>query len=168
MKSFSSALLALTLITLSFLIQAAPLNTPKVFDWSLEASTASKGNKPIMVVFSSDRCNYCDLLNQQVLNPLLKSGDLANRVHLREFKIDRSGKVVDFDGDPIRSHIFVSRYNIYATPTVLLLDQNGNILGEPIVGFNNPVTYKILLDKTIQQAQSMSHISVEKIVTSLQ
>lgn len=168
MKLFSSTLLALTLITLTFLIQAAPLNTPKVFDWSLEASTASKGNKPIMVVFSSDRCNYCDQLNQQVLNPLLKTGDLANRVHLREFKIDRSGKVVDFDGEPVRSHIFVSRYHIYATPTVLLVDPDGDILGEPIVGFNNATTYKILLDKTIKQAQSMSHINAEKIVTNLQ
>lgn len=154
MKLYRSALAILSLILVPLLSHADSLNVPKVENWSTEAALATREGKPIMVVFSSESCNYCDQLNTQVLNPMLENGTLTNRVLIREFKIDRGGKVIDFDGDSIRSRIFVSRYQVYATPTVILLDQHGEMLGDPIIGYNDVETYQQLLNETILQAKT--------------
>ncbi|TVO75930.1 thioredoxin family protein [Sedimenticola selenatireducens] len=158
MKLFSSAIAILSLILAPLLAHADSLNVSKVDDWSAEAAIATKEDKPIMVVFSSESCNYCDKLNTQVLNPMLENGTLTNRVLLREFKIDRGGKVVDFDGDSVRSRIFVSRYHVYATPTVILLDQHGVVLGDPIVGYNDVAAYQQLLNQSILRARTAPNL----------
>lgn len=169
MKIFSSALFFyFTLFIVSPLVShAAALDIPRVDDWSLEATLASKENKPIMVVFGSATCHYCDKLNQQLLSPMIKNGDLTKRVHLREFSIDRGGKVIDFDSMQIRSRLFVSRYKVFATPTVILLDAAGNVIGEPIVGFNNAASYHLLLDEAIKTATLHQHTQQPRLVTQL-
>ena len=60
---------------------------------------------------------------------------------IRELDIKRGGKIRDFDGEKIRTKIFVDRYDVYATPTLVLVDHQGDPLGTPIVGFNNPEDY---------------------------
>lgn len=121
-------------------------------DWETEASAARKAGIPLMVVFSTHDCTYCVRLKNQVLAPLVKSGKLPNKVLVREFKIDRGGKIVDFDGERVRARIFVKRYDIYATPTVLFVDYKGEPLASPIVGYNEPHAYTELLSENIDNA----------------
>lgn len=106
-----------------------------------------------MLVFTSGNCSYCERLKNELLEPLLQKGELDKSVRLREFSIDRGGKVIDFDGDRIRSRVFVDRYKVFATPTVVLLDHNGNTLSSPIVGFNSADSYIKLLGQVIDSAQ---------------
>ncbi len=155
MKPIRSSLYLLFCTLFPLLLHAAPLEIPKVDDWSAEAVVAQRASKPIMVVFGSDSCSYCEALNREILAPKLRKGSLPQHVHLREFNIDRGGKVIDFDGAPVRSRLFVARYHIFATPTVLLLDENGRILGEPIVGYNGADAYPALLQQAIQQAEGV-------------
>jgi hypothetical protein len=82
----------------------------------------------------------------------VRSGKLPNKVLVREFKIDRGGKIVDFDGERVRTRIFVKRYDIYATPTVVLVDYKGEPLATPIVGYNEPDAYTELLNESIVNA----------------
>ena len=121
-------------------------------DWSVEASQAKSAGIPIMVIFSTDHCPYCVRLREEVLKPLIQNGVLKGRVLIREFNIDEGGKITDFDGDRIRSGIFVSRYEIYATPTVVLVDHHGKSLTDPIVGFNEAGSYTEFLDEAISSA----------------
>ncbi len=121
-------------------------------DWSKEATVARNNGLPLMVIFSADFCPYCHRLRKEVLEPLIESGKLKNRVLLKEFNIDSPGKVIDFDGDPIRSRVFVRRYEIYATPTVIFLDYEGEPLTDPIIGFNGPESYTEHLDEAISTA----------------
>ncbi|MCP3869104.1 MAG: thioredoxin fold domain-containing protein [Gammaproteobacteria bacterium] len=94
-----------------------------------------------MVVFSNPDCTYCVRLKKQVLVPLVRGGKLPSKVLLREFSIDRGGKITDFDGERVRTRIFLKRYNIYATPTVVFVDYKGEPLASPIVGYNEPDAY---------------------------
>ena len=121
-------------------------------DFATEASLAKRAGVPLMVVFSTDDCPYCVRLKNQVLLPLVKNGKLSNKVLLREFNIDIGGKVTDFDGERVRSRVFVSRYDIYATPTVVLVDYDGEPLATPIVGYNEPDAYTEQLNETIDSA----------------
>ncbi|MCW8943765.1 MAG: thioredoxin fold domain-containing protein [Sedimenticola sp.] len=168
MKKFSRTLLIVALFSIPFIAHAASLGFPVVNDWSLEATSAMEAQKPIMVVFSSDSCQYCDNLTEQVLRPLINNGNLNHRVHLREYKTNRGGKVRDFDGEPIRSRIFVTRYQIFATPTVLFLAPNGEIIGKPIVGFNSAESYRPLLDEAISKAAAYHSYRSPAIVTRVQ
>jgi len=121
-------------------------------DWSVEAAQAKGAGIPIMVIFSTDHCPYCVRLREEVLKPLIQNGALKGKVLIREFNIEEGGKITDFDGERIRSRIFVSRYKIYATPTVVLLDHHGKPLTEPIVGFNEADSYTNFLDEAISSA----------------
>jgi thioredoxin-related protein len=117
-----------------------------------------------MVVFSTDYCPHCDRLKAEVLTPRLQQGLFKQRVRIREFNIDSAGKITDFDGDPIRGRIFVKRYNVFATPTVVLLDYSGNPLTSPLVGFNNREDYTDHLEEEIDSALKYLETSPEYVM----
>ena len=122
-------------------------------DWAQEATAALSNGTPIMLVFTANECSYCERLKRELLEPLMQSGALDASVRLRQFNINRGGKITDFDGERVRSRIFVNRYHVFATPTLVLLDHQGNLLAPPIVGFDNAEHYQILLSEAMAQAQ---------------
>ncbi|MEJ2590631.1 MAG: hypothetical protein P8178_04365 [Candidatus Thiodiazotropha sp.] len=73
---------------------------------------------------------------------------------IREFDINAGGKLTDFDGERIRSRQFKRRYGIFATPTLLILDPDGKLLSDPIVGYNSAGEYRQLLEQSLLQARS--------------
>ena len=98
----------LLLVTANLSVAAEPAVIVQTDDWESEANQARQSGVPVMVVFSAENCPYCDRLKTEVLAPNLQQGQFARRVHIREFDIDRGGKITDFDGEPIRGRIFVS------------------------------------------------------------
>ena len=125
-------------------------------DWSAVAAEARMLGTPVMVLFSGGHCGYCERLKAEVLEPLVKVGGLKNVARIRELNIYRGGKIRDFDGEKIRTGIFVSRYGVYATPTLMLVDQQGRSIGEPIVGFNNREDYAPYLAALIELSSAFS------------
>ncbi len=154
MKAFTNFVSATLVVILGVIsVAAEPLtDIYTADDWATEASLAKRAGVPLMVVFSTDDCSYCVRLKNQVLMPLVKKGKLSKKVLLREFNIDVGGKITDFDGERVRSRVFVSRYDIYATPTVVLVDYDGEPLATPIVGYNEPDAYTEQLNETIDSA----------------
>lgn len=159
-------LIVLFYITVNNAAFAEPsTHIPTTSDWSEEAVLAKNQGVPILVIFSSDNCSYCEQLMQQVINPMLNSGTLSQLAHVREFNIGRGGKITDFDGDPVRSRVFVGRYGVFATPTVVLLDYNGNQLSPSIVGFDGVDQYPDHLAEAIQNAHlssAMQHTDISQ------
>lgn len=155
MKLLLRSLLPLLILTMlgPSVISASPASD-KVTDWSAEAAIAKSKHQPIMLLFTSSECHYCDRLEREVIAPMRRGGKLAKRVHLREFNIDRGGKLVDFDGEKVRARLFVSRYQVYATPTVILIDHQGRPLSEPIVGYNGKPRYLPILQRAIERSSA--------------
>jgi thioredoxin-related protein len=147
----SIAALLLSILLTAPVSAESPISYTK--DWLTESVEAKKTGVPIMMVFGSEYCAYCARLKAEVLEPGYKSGAWDGRVLIREIAIDSGGKVTDFDGDPIRTRIFVSRYDIYATPTVVLVDYDGNPISTPIVGFSDAKSYLEQLDSAIDAAE---------------
>jgi len=133
-------------------------------DWSVDARQARSAGLPIMMIFSSDECIYCERLKQEVLSPMLQRDAFTGKVLIREIYIDSGGKVTDFDGERIRRRSFVNRYHVYATPTVVLVDFQGAPLVEPIVGYNNASSYSDSLDEAVSTALfSLTSISQPRL-----
>jgi len=53
--------------------------------------------------------------------------------------------------------MFISRYAIFATPTLLFLDARGRLLADPLVGYNDTVNYGAALTGRLDEA----HLALE-------
>jgi thioredoxin-related protein len=108
-------------------------------------------NVPLVLVVWARDCVYCRVLDQEILRPLLASGELDGRAILRKLDLDGAG-VRDFDGQPVDGWSFAGRYQARLTPTVLFLDAAGNELTERLVGISNVDFYPAYLERAIDAA----------------
>jgi thioredoxin-related protein len=145
----------LKLLLLSLVTQAAFATSPAMTRNFADVSKAARErHTPILVIFSAESCSYCIKLKQEVIDPLARQPDHEGRPMIREFDINAGGKVTDFDGERIRSRLFKRRYGIYATPTLVIVDPDGRLLSDPIVGYNSAREYRQLLQQSLLQANS--------------
>jgi thioredoxin-related protein len=138
----------LAILILLLLAPMASAESPTV-DWSDVSETARLLHTPILVVFSADTCGYCEQLKQEVIDPLSDDPNEGHRLLIREFDINSGGKMIDFNGESIRSRQFKQRYGIFATPTLLILDAEGHLLTDPLVGYNSANAYRELLQTSL-------------------
>jgi thioredoxin-related protein len=139
-------LISIFLLVSSTLSLADPLNTHT--NWADTSSLARQNHTVIMVVFESEGCGYCTRLKREILEPLSHKTK-SNLPLIKEFDIYSGGKVTDFNGDLIRSRQFKERYEIFAVPTLLIVDADGKLLADPIVGYNSQEEYEILLHDSL-------------------
>jgi len=78
-------------------------------NWNSVAARIRETGWPVLVVFRSEDCFYCERLDEEVITPLYSRNAENPFVVIREFDIHTGSKLVDFDGERIRSRIFVSR-----------------------------------------------------------
>jgi thioredoxin-related protein len=128
-------------------------------NWAQVGIEADAKQLPLVLLVSGEDCGYCELLKQEVLRPMHRSGELENRVIVREMDLHTGGKIVDFDGEKVRAGIFLGRYKVFATPTVLFLGHDGRPLHDPLVGFNGTERYRPLLEQAIHESRvALEHI----------
>lgn len=141
-------------LIIPILLLFSPLATaesPPV-DWSDVAIKARQQHTPILVVFSADTCGYCAKLKQEVIEPLIHNPGEEHNLLIREFDIHEGGKLTDFNGESIRSRQFKRRYDIFAVPTLLILDADGHLLSDPVVGYNSAEEYRELLHANLARS----------------
>jgi thioredoxin-related protein len=139
-------LILIVLLVTTDLSLAEPPSTTT--NWADAAATARKAHTPIVVVFESQNCSYCSRLKREVLETLTESSTRPPPL-IKEFDIYSGGKIIDFNGDSIRSRQFKKRYEIFAVPTLFILDSDGKPLTDPIVGYNSQQEYLELLRSSL-------------------
>ncbi|MDJ0807161.1 MAG: thioredoxin fold domain-containing protein [Gammaproteobacteria bacterium] len=149
-------LASLILLSLSSLVSGG-IHKCTAKDWALTSQEAKKSNTPILILFTADACGYCERLKQDVLNPMFERDKQNLMAVVREVDINTGGKMIDFNGERIRSRQFKARYKVYATPTLLMLDSHGNLLANPIVGYNSEEEYRALLASRLADYRSTRH-----------
>jgi thioredoxin-related protein len=130
----------------------AEVSVPVVTDLQREGKLALKQDLPILLTFTSSICSYCDLLEEDFLQPMLLSGDYGDRVLIRKLVIDAGRTITDFNGEPSTADKLSSRYRVFVTPTLLFVDGNGTELAERILGINTPELFGGYLDDCIDTA----------------
>lgn len=121
-------------------------------DLATDAVLAHDSRSPILVVVTRHDCSYCMLIKQEILRPMLLSGDYDQRVIIRELMIDPAYSLTDFSGRVVMSGELAARYNAIFTPTVLLLDASGTEIADRLVGINSTELYGHYLDQAIEAA----------------
>lgn len=116
------------------------------------ARLAQERNLPILIMFGTDECPYCELLKEEFLIPMLISGDYNDKILIREAHVSEGESIIDFSGKEVSMDDFISRYRVYLFPTMVFVDSKGEQLVERIRGITTPSLFGGELDGQIDKA----------------
>ncbi len=136
---------------------SSPDDVPLAGDLRGEAAQAEAACIPLLLEFAADYCEYCDLLEEEVLKPMRRNRDYDRRVVMRKLVLDRSAELRDFDGRRIGAAALASRYQIDVTPTLIFVDSRGDELAERMVGVTTLDFYGGYLDQALDAASRKLH-----------
>lgn len=99
-----------------------------------DAHSAAQQKIPILVLFSSPGCAYCERVKSEYLVPMQQDPAYRKRVIIREVTVGSNASLTDFDGTPTTEGAFATINNVYLVPTVKVFDTRGKETSEAIVG----------------------------------
>ncbi len=118
-------------------------------DFSQLADTARAENKIILLEVSASYCEYCDLLEEEFIKPMLRSGDYTD-VLIRKIDMDSFHMIEDFSDETTNPDEFTRRLKVRLTPTLLFFDGHGNEISPRLLGINSIDMYGGYLDEAIK------------------
>lgn len=114
---------------------------------------AQKNQLPIMLLFSAKWCDYCLVLKDQVLEPMLLSGMYEGQwMYMRQVNLDDGTPLKTIDGRTLSKGKWAFQMKADLTPTILFLDGNGKQVAEPIIGISEVTLYTGLIHSRLNQA----------------
>lgn len=120
-------------------------------NFKADARTAAGRKTPIMVIFTSPGCHYCERVKHDYLIPMHKDKAYRNRVLIREVTVGASTPLTDFDGTKTTEGAYAAAHKVFMVPTVKVLDLAGQDAAEPIVGLLTPDYYFGYLEAAIDE-----------------
>lgn len=114
--------------------------------------------KVIMLEMSASYCGYCRTLEEEIIKPMLRSGDYAKNVLIRKLEIDSHHPVKGPQGEKTNPAELASRYDVFVTPTLIFLDADGKEVSERILGVNSLDYYGYYVDQSLDQG----HRSIQR------
>lgn len=124
-----------------------------------DAQLSDEQNLPIVVFVSQYGCQFCELLREKVLYPMIRAGELEDKVILREVSLDVGFNIEGFDGAEIAGRNFADRYAAVVTPTLIFLDATGTEIADKLVGIGNIEYYPFYLNRNLESARSKLKLS---------
>jgi len=102
-----------------------------------------------MLEVSASDCDYCELLEEEFIKPMLRSGDY-NKVLIRKIEMDSFDTIKNFSGKVTNPDEFTRQLKIKLTPTLLFFDGHGNEISPRILGINSLDLYGGYLDEALK------------------
>lgn len=149
---------ALLVMLMLMLVSAEPALTEEPIKVTAASSLNSAGQLsqqkrlPLLLMFSISECAFCSKLENQVLIPMLRSGEYTDKVIIRKIRMDHSEEIEDFDGKRITMKELTQRYRVAIYPTVLFVDHRGRELSSRLIGINSVEMYNWDVDVAIDDA----------------
>jgi len=103
-------------------------------NFSALSEEAASNNKIIMLEISASYCDYCRTLEEEIIKPMLRSGDYTKDVLIRRLEIDDSYSINNISGEKTTPAELAEKFKIKITPTLLFLDADANEVSERILG----------------------------------
>ncbi len=122
-------------------------------NFQADARNAAKRKVPVMVLFTTPGCPYCDQVKREYLLPMQKDPAYRARVIIREVTINSTAPLTGFDGTLTTEGAFAAAHKVYLVPTVMVFDTQGNAASEPVVGLLIPDYYFGYLLSAIDEGQ---------------
>lgn len=149
MKYLRMGLLAFCALMAASLTQASPNEISFARNLHADAKIAQRAGIPILIIFTSPDCSYCELVMKNYLIPMQNNPNYAQKVLFRRVEIDRDSALTDFDGKVTTPQRYAARYKIRLTPTIIVFTPSGEPAGAPLVGLGPEDYYGGNLDAAI-------------------
>lgn len=105
----------------------------------------------LVLMLHAEFCPYCELMENEILSPMVKSGDYDKRIVLRKLQIDEARDIKDFSGKVMEPSDLSDQYDVTVTPTLVFLNYLGNEKNEKMVGINTVELFGAYLDIEIDK-----------------
>lgn len=126
---------------------------PELQNMQTLGEQAKRNQLPILMIFSAEWCEYCDVLKEHVLNPMVINDMYQGKVvYLRNVGIDQPEPILDWNGKLIKKSKWAYQINADLTPTVAFFDGNGKEVAERIVGISEITLFASLVHSRINDA----------------
>lgn len=122
----------------------------EVADFARLAQEAQRNEKVIMLEMSASYCGYCRTLEEEIIKPMLRSGDYTDNVLIRKLEIDRRFPMNNIDGGKTSPAEIAAKYDIFVTPTLIFIDGEGKEVSERILGVNTLEYYGVYVDEALK------------------
>ncbi|MFP5408383.1 MAG: SoxW family protein [Gammaproteobacteria bacterium] len=122
-------------------------------NFQADARNAAKRKVPVMVLFTTPSCPYCEQVKREYLVPMQKDAAYRARVIIREVTINSTAPLTGFDGSLTTEGAFAAAHKVFMVPTVMVFDTQGNAASEPVVGLLIPDYYFGYLMSAIDEGQ---------------
>ena len=117
-----------------------------------DGEAAAAARKPILLFFNLTGCHYCRGALREVIVPMFRNADWRAALEFRQITVDDGKSLVDFDGKTVDNIAFAKKRKATFTPTVMVVDGNGQLLGDPLVGVANFDFYGAYVDGLVNKA----------------
>ncbi len=132
------------LLLLSFGVQASGIEAVK--DMRVLQQQMNDSQLPVLLLFTTEDCEYCHALRQHYLIPMMQSGDYAEQILFRELYMDNYNLLRDAEGKLVGGDEIALNFSVSVSPTILFIDADGREVAERIVGVSGADYF----DKTLQ------------------
>jgi thioredoxin-related protein len=110
---------------------------PVATDLKRDGAKANAERKPILLFFNLQGCHFCRYSLRTAVVPMFRDPAFRDAMEFRQITIDDDKSLIDFDGKKISTIAFANTRKGTFTPTVMLVDGDGKLLGDAIVGIAN-------------------------------
>ena len=153
-KRFKRALLLCGLIAVNSMHGLlASVEVPRLHNLQQTGREILQGCRPLLLEFVSEYCEYCTLLEEEVLKPIRRNRDYDQRVVMRKVILGSAASINGLDGKPTNADELATHYKIYVTPTLVFVDERGMELAERMVGVTTLDFYGGYLDQALDTAK---------------
>ena len=130
-----------------------PSMIKEVYDLQEQAALAGKHRIPLLIEFSSPWCSYCEVLEKEILEPMLKSGDYRHRVIIRKLEVSDYNRVINFAGRSQASVDLAMSMKVDLYPTLVFFNGEGKEISRRLVGITVLEFVSDELEKRLVQAE---------------
>ena len=156
----------LTWFTISWAHAQGDADVPVTRDLASESQAAQARQMPVLVLFMSPHCPYCDRVLKEFLLPMQRNPEYGTKVVMRQVAIDSNARLLDFNGRATTHAQFAAQNRVKLVPTIKMFDARGRELTEPLVGLLTPDFYGSYLDQAIEEALAKVRSSGSKLGTA--
>jgi len=131
------------------------LTVPAAQDLADLAKDARRTGAPILLVFTAEDCEYCERLESEVLGPMRLAGVEPARVIVRKVVVEDYEKLRDFQGHTLSAGSYARRHQVHVTPTIALVNADGETLVPNIIGYQSPDLFPAYLEQAIDVSREL-------------
>jgi thioredoxin-related protein len=117
-----------------------------------DGAKANAAKKPILLFFNLQGCHFCRYSLRTVVVPMFRDAAWREAMEFRQITTDDERSLIDFDGKKVPNIDFAKARNGNFTPTIMLVDGDGKLLGDPIVGVASVDFYASYVDTLVKNA----------------